>query len=72
MAGTELDSRRVVAALSEIEILRSLPPEEIQALVSVVTRLEFPAGAAVLREIARIGVGIERVHNFQRLGIHEL
>ncbi|MBI4472057.1 MAG: cyclic nucleotide-binding domain-containing protein [Acidobacteria bacterium] len=44
------DPREVLGVLSNIDIFRSLPAEEVQALVSVVERLEYPVGAHVIRE----------------------
>lgn len=40
----------VLRRLSEIEILRALPPEEVQELVRCVEQLDLPAGHCLMRE----------------------
>lgn len=40
----------VLRRLGQIEILRALPPEEVQALVPWVERLTYPAGAELMRQ----------------------
>jgi hypothetical protein len=43
------DRKDKLGRLSRIDILRALPPEEIQALIPYVKRQEFPAGATIIR-----------------------
>ncbi|MBI4408567.1 MAG: cyclic nucleotide-binding domain-containing protein [Gemmatimonadetes bacterium] len=40
----------VLRRLSRIDILRALPPEEVQAIVPFVQREEYPTGATLMRE----------------------
>lgn len=40
----------IIRRLSQIEILRALPPEEIQALVPLVDYLVFPAGTVLMQQ----------------------
>lgn len=44
------DAAEVLQRLSQIEILRALPPEDVQALVGRVEQLELPAGYCLMRE----------------------
>lgn len=43
-------TRKILNHLSRIDILRALPPEEIQALVPHVERVTYPAGACLMQE----------------------
>ncbi|NUM80033.1 cyclic nucleotide-binding domain-containing protein [bacterium] len=44
------DPEDILTRLSHIEILRALPPEEIQALVPFVEHMVFPAGAPIIEQ----------------------
>lgn len=48
--GRRAEVRRLLGGLSRVEVLRSLPPEEVLRLVQDVTRAQLPAGAVVFRE----------------------
>lgn len=45
-----LSAGHVLERLSEVDVLRSLPPEEVQAVVPYMTLVTFPAGDTVLRQ----------------------
>lgn len=49
-AAERLDPREVVFHLSRIDILRALPPEEVEPLVEVVQPLYHPAGTQMITE----------------------
>ncbi len=48
--GMRHSADEVLRRLSEIEILRTLPPEEVQELVSRVEQLDIPSGRCLMRE----------------------
>ncbi len=43
-------TRYILSHLSRIDILRALPPEDVQALVPYVEQITFPAGNCLMRE----------------------
>lgn len=47
---TNHDADDVLRRLGQIDILRALPPEEVQALVPWVERLTYPSGAELMRQ----------------------
>ena len=46
----ELDPGEVLEQLSRIDILRALPPEEVQALAPFVERIQYPAGTRFIAQ----------------------
>ena len=50
MAGADFDADDVLLHLSQIDILRALPPEEIQEIVPHVERIEYPAGHRLIAQ----------------------
>jgi CRP-like cAMP-binding protein/Ca2+/Na+ antiporter len=49
-AGDGHRAGEVLRRLSQIDVLRALPPEEVQALVRKVTQLDLPAGHCLMRQ----------------------
>lgn len=49
-AGTDHDADEVLLRLSQIDVLRALPPEEVQELVPHVEQLDFPAGHCLMQQ----------------------
>ncbi|MGH2568151.1 MAG: cyclic nucleotide-binding domain-containing protein [Bacteroidota bacterium] len=47
---TDLDPNEVLQRLSQIDILRALPPEEVQEIVPFVEYVTYPAGTIVMKE----------------------
>ena len=50
IAGDEFDADDVLLRLSQIDILRALPPEEIQELVPHVEKIDYPAGHRLMSQ----------------------
>ena len=50
IADSEFDDDDVLRHLSQIEILRALPPEEVQELVPFVQRIDYPAGHRLMTQ----------------------
>lgn len=50
IAGAEFDVGDVLLRLSQIDILRALPPEEVQELVPYVEKIDYPAGHRLMTQ----------------------
>ena len=50
IAGAEFDADDVLSRLSQIDILRALPPEDIQELVPHVEKIGYPAGHRLMAQ----------------------
>ena len=50
IAGDEFDADDVLQRLSQIDILRALPPEEVQELVPNIEKIDFPSGHCLMAQ----------------------